>query len=479
MLPINSRLTFLMDEQAFQMVNRLRKSGNLDEAWNIGCQVVQENPNDQYLKGAFFWVCYAYLKEVQSGIKARAESNNRDHTPNSGELERINFLLDWVLWLSIPPGGYEYRSLLLTFQVNLECFPKLILLLVRISDGLFLEEDKQPFVNEKGESPSLMLKFSRKVAKAWMENESLRELFVDDICTLFSNTRVQARDSQHLIWLDYDEAKCLILAKRFDQARGCALAVLRKKQTESWAWGALAITYRADDPEAALILFSKALLCAQDEVFALPTLKGFARVLAQQGCLYEASMCVKRAVNCYLEKGWNIKADLEKLVAESWYDASVDPEALNPFLEERADLALDYLFGKREKKVAVVINIHNSGKGFHAYLDKNTSVSVRLGVFKSKAKPSPGDYVLLTLSAEDQSVIEAKPCDQVAMDDVSYLEGVLSIKEKGFGFVDDTYVPSSLIKNDLDGQSVGVLRVLSYDKPKGKHGWQALRIQIL
>lgn len=468
-----------MDEQAFQTINRLRKSGDLDGAWNIGCSAVQESPNDQYLKGAFFWVCYAYLKEVNSGIKSRADSHNGEHTPNSDELDRINFLLDWILWLDIPPGGYEYRSLLLTFQASLEYLPKLVLLLIRISDNLFLDEDKQPFVNEKGESPSLMLKFSRKVAKAWMQNESVRELSVDEVCELFSRTRVQVRDSQQQIWLDYDEAKCLIMAKRFEQARGCILAVLRKKQTESWAWGALAATYRYDDPDAAVILFSKALLCAQDDVFALPTLKGFAPILAQQGYAQEASMCVKGAVNCYVENGWNIKADLEKLVNESWYDTNVDLEALKPFLEKHAGSALDYLFGEREQRVAVLQNIHNSGKGFHAYLNKNESVSVRLGVFRSKKKPLPGDFVLLTLSMEDQSVIEAKPCEQVDLDDVSYLEGVLSIKDKGFGFVEDTFVPSLLIEKEMDGQSVGVLRVLSYDKSKGKHGWKALKLQLL
>lgn len=468
-----------MDEQAFQTVNRLRKSGNLDEAWNIGCAAVQENSNDQYLKGAFFWVCYAYLKEVQNGIKARAKSNNGDHIPNSGELERINFLLDWVLWLDIPSGGYEYRSLLLTFQASLEYLPKLILLLIRISDNLFLDEDKQPFVNEKGESPSLMLKFTRKVAKAWIQNECVRELPVDEVCELFSRTKAQVRDSQQKIWLDYDEAKCLIMAKRFEQARDCILPVLRKKQTESWAWGALATSYRSDDPNAAVILFSKALLCAQDDVFALSTLKGFALILAQQGYAHEASMCVKRAVNCYVENGWNIKGDLEKLVCESWYDANVDLEALKSFLKKHAGSALDYLFGEREQRVAVVQNIHNSGKGFNAYLNKNESVSVRLGVFRSNKKPLPGDFVLLAISTEDQSVVEAKPYKQVDLDDVSYLDGVLSIKDKGFGFVEDTFVPSFLIDKEMDGQSVGVLRVLSYDKSKGIHGWKALKLQLI
>ena len=74
-----------MDEQVFQRVNRLRKSGNLAEAWEVGCQAVQENSNDQFLKGAFFWVCYAYLKEVQPD-QVHADKRNGDHTPNAAEL---------------------------------------------------------------------------------------------------------------------------------------------------------------------------------------------------------------------------------------------------------------------------------------------------------------------------------------------------------------------------------------------------------
>ncbi len=467
-----------MDEQIFQTVHRLRKSGNLAEAWDIGCPAVQKNPNDQYLKGSFFWVCYAYLKEVQSNIKSRADNRNGDHTPSPSELDRINFLVDWIIWLNIPSGGYEYRSLLLISKKNLVYIPKLVLLLIRCSDSLFTDEDKQPFVNENGESPSLMLKFARIVAESWRQNESVRQLPVDDLCSLFSITRQQANDKQQKIWLDYDEAKCLIIAKRFDQARDCALSVLRKKQTESWAWEALATTYREEDPCAAIVLFSKALCYAKNDVFALPTLKSIALFLADQGFTKEASMCLKRAVNCYLENGWNIKSDLEQLISQPWYDADVDLELLKPFLEKHAVTALDYLFGEREQSVAVVQNVHASGKGFHAYLNRNQSVSVRLGLYRSKKPPNPGDYVRLTLSKEDQSVVAAEPCDPVDIDDVGYKEGTLSIKEKGFGFVEDTFVPKPLAEPEMDGQSVKVLRILDFDKTKSRHGWKALTIEV-
>jgi hypothetical protein len=468
-----------MDEQLFQKINRLRKSGNLAEAWDVGYPAVQENPNDQYLKGAFFWLCYTYLKEVQSSIKSRAEGGNGDYTPNSGELERINFLLDWIIWLNIPPGGYEYRSLLLSFQKNLECLPKLILILIKYSDNLFTDEDKQPYVNEKGESPSLMLKFSRKVAKSWMANEEVRQIPIDELCSLFALTRQEAKDKQQQIWLDYDEAKCLVMANRFEQARDCALNILRRKQTESWAWGALATTYRNEDLDAAIVLFSKALCCAHDDVFALPVLKGLAPLLAQKNYEGEASMCIKRAVNCYVENGWNIKSDLEKLMSQNWYNAEVDLELFPHFLEKQATTALDFLFGEREQRIAVVQNIHASGKGFHAYINRNQCLSVRLGLYRTKRTPSPGDYICLTLSAENQSVIAAEPCESKTMDDVGHIEGTLNIKEQGFGFVGDTYVPKNLVRQDMNGSEVRGIKVLSFDKSKGKYGWKALTIDVL
>lgn len=468
-----------MDEKLSQKINRLRKSGHLAEAWNVGCPAIQEHSNDQYLKGAFFWVCYDYLKEMQNLIKSRADSGNGNHTPNASELERINSLLDWIIWLDIPPGGFEYRNLLLICQNNLEYMPKLVLLLVNFSDNLFTDKDRQPYVNENGESPSLMLKFTRKVAKSWRENESVRQISVDELCLLFSKTRKESNDKQQQIWLDYDEAKCLIQAKRFDQAKDCALAVLRRKQTESWAWGALATIFREEDPSAAVVLFSKALCCAHDEKFALPILKGLAPLLAERGFEDEASMCIKRAVNCYVEKGWNIKSELEQLMNQSWYHAEVGLEPLQPFLEKQAATALDFLFGEREQSIAVVQNLHASGKGFHAYLNRNQSTSVRLGLYRSGKPPNLGDYVRLTLATEDQSVIVAEPCEPVDLDDVGYQEGTLNIKDKGFGFVEDTFVPKSLVQQDMDGQSVRVFRILDFDKTKKRHSWKALKIQIL
>ena len=60
-----------MDEQPFRKINRLRKAGKLQDAWDFGCPAVQESPNDIYLKGAFFWVPRRYFPLNISGVFVR------------------------------------------------------------------------------------------------------------------------------------------------------------------------------------------------------------------------------------------------------------------------------------------------------------------------------------------------------------------------------------------------------------------------
>ncbi len=466
-----------MDEQLSQQVTRLRKSGQLMEAWDIACPAVQQNPNDTYLKGAFFWVCYGYLKETVAPLKERAQGNGSNYAPNHAELERINFLLDWIIWLEIPAGGYEYRSLLLLFQKNLESVPKLVLLLAKFGADLFNEEDKQPYQGEKGESPSLMLKYTRKVAKAWVAFEEVRQISVEQLLMMFDLVRSQAKDKQHLIWLDYDEAKCLIMAGRFEQAREFVIPVLQKKQTESWAWGALAATYRKQDVVVAITLFAKGLCCAHDEKFALPLLKGLAPLLAGSGHIAEASMCVQRAMNCYESNGWKIKSDLEKLCTQPWFDASVGSGDLGVFLERESATAMDLLHGPSEQCVAIISNVHQSGKGFHAYRDQARSYSVRLGLYKSKDQPKPGEYVRLTLGAKDEAVITVEPCNAEVLRDVGFEQGEIRVAAKGFGFVNDTFVPPHLIGEGADGQLVNIVKIMDFDKTKNKPAWKAIALQ--
>jgi len=470
-----------MGEQLFRTITNLRKEGKLQEAWDLGCPAVQQTPNDNYLKGSFFWVCYDFLKQIQAPIKARALDNGSNYKPNQAELERINFLLDWIIWLEIPPSGFEYRSLLLLFQKSLESIPKLIVLLVKYGDTLFEDEDKIPYQGEKYESPSLMLNFARKVAKAWMESDEANQIDIDQLLSIFEQARSQAKDKQHMMWLDYDEAKCLIMAGRNDEAREFAIVVLRKKQSESWAWGALAATYRTQNADTSIKLFCQGLCHCRDDKYALPLLQGIAPLLADKGFIKEASMCVQRAVNCYKDNGWKIKKDLEKLMELPWFDTVIDVSQLTPFIREKSQGALESLNGPASIAYGLVTTMHPSGKGLHLYLSESESISVPLRIFKGNVKPNMGDYAEVTLTGEgqDKMVISAQLTSPQSLTGVETFSEKLRVSEKGFGFAGDTFIPPLLIKNGMDMKKVKVLRCRNFNKKKNVPGWLAVKVEVL
>lgn len=470
-----------MTEQAFRVVTDLRKSGKLDEAWEVGCLAVQENPDDTYLKSAFFWVCYAYLKKVQAPINERGKNNNGNYRPTPAEFERISFLLDWVVWLDIQPGGYEYKNFLILFQKNLDNFPQIVFLLLKYQDRLFDDEEKKPFRSERGESPSLMLKCARQVVKAWMESSGQWKMPLDKVLGLLDKTRLQALDVQNKIWLDYDEAKCLIRAGRNEEAREFLIPVLKKKQSESWAWGALAATYRQQDIDAAIKLFSKGLCNTRDEIYSLPLLKGLIPLLAEKGLTKEASICVQRAINCYNENGWNIKSDLGKFVDEPWFDESANINRFNSFLQQQSKDALVFLHGEIKIRYGVITNLHKSGKGLHLYLSESHSVSIPLHHFNKKNKVIVGEYVKVSLSGQGDNteIVKAEIIPPRKITGIETIHEELRVTDKGFGFAGDVFVPPNLIKDGMDKQRVEIVKFKKFDNKKKRLGWCALSIKVL
>jgi hypothetical protein len=466
------------EEKPFKKINRLRKLGSLDEAWALGVEEVQNNSQDNYLKGAFFWVCYDFLKSIQSPINERGKSN-KNYYPQQHEKDRITQYLDWILWLNLPTTGFEYSRLLFLFRQNAECFPQLIQLVLTHQLAIFDDDAKTPFATEKSEVPSLLLNYARKLGQYWINSSNRSDLDLEAILAFMNAARSACKDTQHLIWLGYDQAKCLVLAHRNDEARELVLPILRKKQRESWAWGALASTYRASDLDAAICLYAQGINCAHDDSFALPLLRNLALLLNSKGINTEASMCLKRSITCYENKGWKIKDDLQKLIAAPWYDLNVDINQLPSYLKQLSNDANKYLHGKTESKVGLVVAIHQSNKGCNVYLAPKEIVSVAMFSVKGK-KPIAGDYIQMEIPADDANgdIISAVLCQPVTLKAVNTLSGELRVTDKGFGFVDDIFVPAHLINESMKGRIVEVLCYLDLDKKKGVLGKKAATLTI-
>jgi len=467
-------------EQPFRTVTNFRKAGNLQEAWNVGFAALEQSPQDAYLKGALFWVCYEYIKQQQEGITKRAGASG-NFRPSNFEFEQMENLLQTVMKLEIQTGGLEYKMLLVQFKKNLEWFPTLVNCVLNHQSALFDDEAKQPYQVEKGEVPSLMLSTARQVASAWLRSREYWQLDFNQVMAFVNTTRQQVSDTKHLIWLDYDQAKCLVVAGQYEQSRALILPILRKKQSESWAWGALAATYRKQDPELAVKFFAKGITSAHEATFSLRLLQGIIPLLISKQQQPEASMCLKKAVTVYEDNGWKIKPELEHLSKQPWYDRGVDESLLDAYLKSISSDALDHLHGPTQKMTAIIENIHKSGKGFHAFVNKSTSLSVRMGLYKSKVKPCVGDYVELSVASEDgeQMVISSAPCAHAEVPDVSFIEGPLIIAPKGFGFVEGTFVPPFIIADIAPDTLVSAQQVMSWDKTKARYSWKAIKLTRL
>lgn len=468
-----------MNEPANRTVNNLRKSGDLKGAWEFGFQALENSPQDIYLKGALFWVCYEYIKQYQEKIAKRGASS-KNYRPSNYEFEQLERLLSTVISFQIPLGGLEYKMLLVQFKKNLEWFPTLIHFVLLHQTVLFDEEAKTPFQTEKGEIPSLMLSSARQVASACLSYRELWRIDIKLVNEFINTTRQQVLDTQHLMWLDYDQAKCFITAGEFEQARTLILPILRKKQQEPWAWSVLAETFLHENVDLAIKFFAKGIISAHEVTFSLPLLQEVVPLMLQTQRWLEASMCLKTAILAYQNHGWKVKPELNQLAMQPWYDASVNEKFLKEYLRSLAVDALDYLHGPVDKIAAVIESIHKSGKGFQVFVNKSTSLSVRMGIYKGK-RPQVGDYVELSISKAngEKEVVMCIPCQSCQIADVSHVEGQLRIAPKGFGFVEDSFVPAFLIGDIQNESQVSAVRILSWDKSKARHNWKAIKLTLI
>ncbi|GAL28890.1 hypothetical protein JCM19239_2131 [Vibrio variabilis] len=344
---------------------------------------------------------------------------------------------------------------------------------------MFDDEAKKPFQAEKGEVPSLMLSTARQIASAWLRAREFWQLDLDQVLGFINLTRRQAKDVKHMIWLDYDQSKCLIVSGQYEQARELLLPILQKKQKEAWAWGALAATYQKQDRDLALKFFAKGIVSAHDVTFSLKLLQGAIPLLLASEQIAEASMCLKTALQAYQTNGWKVKPELEKLMAQPWYDPNVDENDLKVFMKSLCRDASEYLHGPTEKVIGVIENIHKSEKGFQVFVNRDTTLAVRMGIHKSNQKPQAGDYVELSLSTKgnEKEVVASVSCQSIELADVGKVEGELRIAPKGFGFVEDTFVPPFVIGDISNESRVTALRIMAWDKTKARHNWKAIKLE--
>ncbi len=298
-----------------QQIHALRKSGRIDEAYQLGQDLLARYPDDNYLRNAFGWVLYDKAKLVASQLASAFHDAGR----LAGRLESI---LKSYSQLDLERPDLLF-SLLVQIVVHMDPPPKFLPRILQWAGVTsFRPED---FAAQKGREkdvvyPPLVEKVATSVAKVLGGSET--GVADKEFAIALIDLALEKSQAQRPIWLRYRKALLLADLGKTLQARKLLLPVVRQKSGEFWAWHALARIERRRDPNMALALCAKALAICHDEGFAVRVLTDVAELAVELGRNDLAKWAVDRQMAVRQERGWKVSESLLGLTTTEWYRAS-------------------------------------------------------------------------------------------------------------------------------------------------------------
>jgi len=462
----------------FQTIKELRQRGKPVDAWNTGYRVLQDEPDNLFLKRSLYWACYDGIKAIQGRVAHR-----KNKIPTKQEQQDISSWISCIesLALPLPCEELNFRFFNL-FRENGEHYEAFIKFVLDHSQNLFSwPDDFTPYQGEKYESPSQVVKQARTVAKGWLAYRKQWNIDLEVLLSFLDMADRKAKD-HNKTWLHQDYAKCLIVSKNYEAARNFVLPIVRTKVSEFWAWGLLAATYIDSNPSRAVACYAKGLGECREAKYSVKMRGALASLLASHGDPEKASALLCSIADIYSSEGWKLKSEYEDLMAQPWFDASVAGTVnLDQFFSTAGAQAKNLLYDKTTTHTGVVASIHKSGKGFNVYLSDDLTIPVRKGIYATKSLPSVGDWVSVTYARTSDSteVLEAVPSDAITLPGVETEVGELQVNPKGFAFVGNTFVAPDLVVQEWDGAEVEVLKIWGMNRKKKEMAWRAIKVTKL
>ena len=172
------------------------------------------------------------------------------------------------------------------------------------------------------------------------------------------------------------------------------------------------------------------------------------------------------------------KKEIAELMANSWYDASLDEAALVGTIQTLAASANQYVVQHPIVYRGIVAAIHKSGKGADIYISPKQIFPVFKRLFQTREVFRPGAFVELLCDkrSDEDTPISVKEIERFTSENICAYSGVLALKEKGFGFVDSVFVPPFLIGAHTNGDKVVGVAVMKFNKVKNTIGLSAITV---
>ncbi len=263
---------------------------------------------------------------------------------NNPDLADVGIALGWELWHALrteihgdDPRAGTVRSLLLEYAglpadrspelhsrildmaaraAQKDLFPSFCGFVKWWDPSCLRDSDFEPNQSQGGDTfPSVVEHVIQGLGHAVKEEEdpSLIALAVDFIREHYGRFPEQE-------WFPYYLAVALLRAGNGTEAEELLLPIVRKKQTEYWAWQQLADCLEYDDPNRLACLCKSVLCPAKGPEFLLAVRLSLAEALLSAGKAAEAKHELTQIATLRQEHGWRMKGRLAELMEQPWFE---------------------------------------------------------------------------------------------------------------------------------------------------------------
>jgi len=347
-----------------QEVKEIRKAGRIDEAYKRALELLGEDPDDVYLKGALGWVLYDKLKLLRE-----REQRHKGST---------RALSDDVLSLMREYAGLELRRpdllfsfliiQLIGFDTVFDWFPRLL----EWAQGLeaFRREDFAPTKREDGDPyEALVVRVAVALAKAAESTETLED---DKFALDFIDGVLENAEPREEKWLSYHKVLLLKGLGRSEEAEPIMLRFVQNNSQDPFAWHVLALVEEKQNPENALALCASAVVRVGKPEFGLKILYDLARLAVEAGRFSLARWAVEECLKIRNERGYKIPENLQNLARSQWFKNAKECGDAETELESLAHAATSFVYRDLPSQRANFIEIFTS-KGGHKFASFSVS----------------------------------------------------------------------------------------------------------
>lgn len=499
-----------------QQITELRKTGKLEDAFELSESLPKEDLKDIWNKRAVSWVYYAYLKKYAADTNtikfleffqkikdlnlAEDEKMLFDnlafpiyaliskHFKNSSDVSILDNIFNLIKDIPFTKEQTSYSVLFKAFQKGKTDWSKYIEFVDWWGVENFIKDDYLPFVLENGKSIMSLVEqayigYAKRIIQkletplASSNEKEVALSLANDFLWKLSNLIVIHPEYKYP---SYYKAKLLILTGGDDVLK--AIKPFAKKMKHSfWVWDLMSDIFPKEDDKKMACL-CKAITLETNDSFIIIVRKKLLSVLIENKLYSEAKKEIELIEKTISKNDWKIDAKIVQIKNNDWFinaESTISNNQFYTILAKKANLILlddipgEYItitFVNTNKKMINYIS-NQKKEGFFMY--KGIIDYPKIGeVYKvqMKAKGTEGfqDLFSAEKNSSDKSTV------------LKEFNGEINITEKGFGFVNDVFFPKSFIEKHqiLQSQLLEGNSIVSFNKAKNKYGLVVLSLKV-